>query len=197
MYCSSEWQERESAILLVFSLSKYVTRIIDPEHLNTILLAGLHDASYEVLSMTVKTCCNIMANLILEKRVPLLQPVLADCVQHLKSFYTSQDVDLLLLLLSTVGDVVSAKQLSVVTAVEALNTAVEVVVSGMRDLQIFSDAKQMNVVRNAAGLLILYFVEYYSETLLEKGFVAPLVDLALRCISDGVAEVWAGGCGQA
>ena len=118
-------------------------------------------------------------------------------VQHLKSFYTSQDVDLLLLLLSTVGDVVSAKQLSVVTAVEALNTAVEVVVSGMRDLQIFSDAKQMNVVRNAAGLLILYFVEYYSETLLEKGFVAPLVDLALRCISDGVAEVWAGGCGQA
>lgn len=130
MYCSSEWQERESAILLIFSLSKYVTRVIDPEHLNVILLAGLHDSSYEVLSMTVKTCCNIMANLILEKRLSLLQPVLTDCVEHLKTFYASQEIDLLLLLLSTLGDVVNAKQLQVDTAVVALNTAVEVRIGG-------------------------------------------------------------------
>lgn len=47
----------------------------------------------------------------------------------------------------------------------------------------------MNVVRNAAGRLILYFVEYYYEMLLEKGFVAPLVELALQFMSDGVQDV--------
>ena len=139
--------------------------------------------------MTVKTCCNIMANLILEKRVSLLQPVLADCIQHLKTFYANQEVDLLLLLLSTIGDVVNAKQLPAANVEEALTTSVQVSSPCSPHAQIFSDGKQMNVVRNAAGSLVLYFVEYYSGALLEKGFVAPLVELALRNISDGVAEV--------
>ena len=110
----------------MFSLRYYITRVIDPEQLNVILLNGLHDPSYEVLSMTVKACCNIMANLILEKRVALIQPVLLDCIQKVGVFFANQEIDLLLLLLSSLSDTVSARQMPPEAVLEALKSCVQV-----------------------------------------------------------------------
>ena len=52
-----------------------------------------------------------------------------------------------------------------------------------------NDAKQINAVRNAAGTFILYCVEHYTETLLKNELIAPLIELTMRFMSDGVMEV--------
>ena len=139
--------------------------------------------------MTVKACCNIMANLILEKRVAIIQPVLLDCIQIIGVFYANQEIDLLLLLLSSLSDIVSARQMPPEAMLEALKSCVQVGPGRRNEGQIMNDPKQINAVRNAAGTFILYCIEHFTETLLKHGLVAPLIELTMRFMSDGVLEV--------
>lgn len=108
---SNDWQDRESGILLLFSISEHVSLLFDTTSINQLLLAGLQDPSVDVVYMTIKAAVSIFTTSILTKTVASYILSIQCCIQLLSLLLKENNEEYSQILLSVFTELSVSQQL--------------------------------------------------------------------------------------
>ena len=109
---SGDWQDRESGILLLFSISQYVSLLFDFDSINRLLITGLQDSSAEVVYMTIKATASILTNSILNRTSASYCLSIECCIQLIPILSQQRNEEYVSILLSVFSELATAKSVS-------------------------------------------------------------------------------------
>ena len=124
---SADWQDRESGILILFSISQFATKIFDENTLNQLIITSLQDNSPEVVFMMIKACCSILVTSILTKTSSLLFPSIQCLIKIIPYLISQNEEEYCNIILSSFGELVTVRAFPTDLFIELFELCISVI----------------------------------------------------------------------